>query len=38
MDDYSAKVEHQMTRLYQSLAERGRRRFAAVEVEKLGHG
>ena len=38
MDGYSAKVEHQMTRLYQSLGERDRRRFAAVEVEKLGHG
>ncbi len=38
MDSYSAKVEHQMTRLYQSLAERDRRRYAAVEVEKLGHG
>ena len=38
MDGYSAKVEHQMTRLYQSLAERDRRRYAAVEVEKLGHG
>ena len=36
MDGYSAKVEHQMTRLYQSLAERDRRRYAAVEVEKLG--
>ena len=38
MDGYSAKVEHQMTRLYQSLAERDRRRYAAVEAAKLGHG
>jgi hypothetical protein len=38
MDGYSAKVEHQMARLYQSLAERDRRRYAAVEAEKLGHG
>lgn len=38
MDSYSAKVEDQMTRLYQSLAERDRRRYAAVEAGKLGHG
>jgi hypothetical protein len=38
MDDYSLKVERQMARLYQSLGERDRRRYAAVEVEKLGHG
>ena len=38
MDGYSAKVEYQMRRLHQSLAERDRRRYAAVEVEKLGHG
>ena len=38
MDGYSAKVEQQMSRLYQSLSERDRRRYAAVEAEKLGHG
>jgi len=38
LDGYSWKVEHQMMRLYQSLSERDRRRYAAVEVEKLGHG
>ena len=38
MDDYSAKMEHQMKRLYDSLGERDRRRYAAVEAEKLGHG
>ncbi len=38
MDDYSAKMEHQMKRLYDSLRERDRRRYAAVEAEKLGHG
>ncbi len=38
MDGYSLKVEQQMSRLYQSLQERDRRRYAAVEVEKLGHG
>lgn len=38
MDGYSAKVERQMKRLFQSLNERDRRRYAAVEVEKLEHG
>lgn len=38
MDGYSAKVEQQMSRLYESLGERDRRRYAAVEAEKLGHG
>jgi hypothetical protein len=38
MDGYSAKVEQQMLRLYRSLGERDRRRYAAVESEKLGHG
>ena len=38
MDGYSAKVEQQMSRLYWSLGERDRRRYAAVEAEKLGHG
>jgi hypothetical protein len=38
MDGYSAKMERQMIRLYRSLCERDRRRYAAVEAEKLGHG
>ena len=38
MDGYSLKVEQQMARLYQSLRERDRRRYAAIEVGKLGHG
>ena len=38
MDDYTAKTERQMMRLYDSLGERDRRRYAAVEAEKLGHG
>ena len=38
MDGYSAKVEQQMSRLYRSLDEPDRRRYAAVEAEKLGHG
>ena len=38
MDGYSTKLERQMSRLYHSLSERDRRRYAAVEAEKLGHG
>jgi hypothetical protein len=36
--DYSAGVERHMVRLYKSLSEKDRRRYAAVEAEKLGHG
>lgn len=35
---YSAAVERHMVRLYRSLSEKDRRRYAAVEAEKLGHG
>jgi hypothetical protein len=35
---YSAAVERHMVRLYESLSEKDRRRYAAVEAEKLGHG
>ncbi len=38
MDGYSEEVERQMSRLYDSLSERDRRRYAAVEAAKLGHG
>lgn len=38
MREYSAVVERHMTRLYESLSEKDRRRYAAVEAEKLGHG
>ncbi len=38
MDGYSAKAEGQMARLYRSLNERDRRRYAAVEADRLGHG
>ena len=38
MDGYSTELERQMSRLYDSLSERDRRRYAAVEVAKLGHG
>ena len=38
MRGYSATVERHMVRLYKSLSEKDRRRYAAVEAEKLGHG
>jgi len=38
MDGYSAELERQISRLYDSLNERDRRRYAAVEAAKLGHG
>ncbi len=37
-EEYSADVERQMKRFYRSLNERDRRRYAAVEATKLGHG
>ena len=36
--DYSAAVERHMVELYKSLSEKDRRRYAAVEAVKLGHG
>ena len=38
MRGYSAAVERHMVKLYDSLSEKDRRRYAAVEAEKLGHG
>jgi hypothetical protein len=38
MGIYTADVERMMKRLVDSLTESGRRRYAAVEVAKLGHG
>jgi hypothetical protein len=35
---YSAEVEQRMITLYESLNERDRRRYAAVEANKLGYG
>lgn len=35
---YSEEIESSMHQLYVSLAERDRRRYAAVEAIKLGHG
>lgn len=38
MRTYSSDVERHMQLLYDSLSEKDRRRYAAVESEKLGHG
>lgn len=38
MTGYAATVEKKMRRLYDSLSEKDRRRYAAVEAVKLGHG
>jgi hypothetical protein len=38
MVGYTAGVERLMRRLFDSLKERDRRRYAAVEATKLGHG
>jgi hypothetical protein len=37
MQTYSADVEKHMVNLFDSLSEKDRRRYAAVEAEKLGH-
>jgi hypothetical protein len=38
MDAYAPEVERKMKRLFDSLSEDDRRRYAAVEAAKLGHG
>ena len=38
MDGYAEQVEVQMVNFYRSLSEKDRRRYAAVEAAKLGHG
>ena len=38
MEPYDKKVERHMKLFYDSLSEKDRRRYAALEVEKLGHG
>ncbi len=38
MNPYPAGVQRHMKLLYESLSEKDRRRYAAVEAEKLGHG
>lgn len=38
MHPYPAGIEAQMRRYYQSLSEKDRRRYAAIEAVKLGYG
>ena len=38
MIGYAAEVERMMARLFDSLKESDRRRYAAIEAAKLGHG
>src|SRR3974377_1916504 len=38
MDAYPPEIERKMKRLFDSLGEDDRRRYAAVEATKLGHG
>lgn len=38
MQTYPASIENQMQRYYQSLSEKDRRRYAAIEAVKLGYG
>ena len=35
---FSPEVEHVVKTMYRSLREKDRRRYAAVEAAKLGHG
>jgi hypothetical protein len=38
MDAYSPAIVRMMKRLFDSLRENDRRRYAAIEATKLGHG
>ena len=38
MQSYSSIIERAMKKFFDSLLEKDRRRYAAVEVAKLGHG
>ena len=38
MDSYTSEIETWMSNFYDSLSEKDRRRYAAVEAAKLGHG
>ncbi len=35
---YPQEIEEKMIRYYHSLSEKERRRYAAIEAEKLGYG
>jgi hypothetical protein len=38
MNRYPVEIEQRMQALYRSLSEKDRRRYAAIEAEKVGHG
>jgi hypothetical protein len=38
MEVYSAEIEEKMQRFFGWLSEKARRRYAAIEAAKLGHG
>lgn len=38
MQPYGVVIERTMKRFFDSLSEKDRRRYAAVEAAKLGHG
>jgi len=38
MNRYPIDIEQHMQALYRSLSEKDRRRYAAIEAEKVGHG
>lgn len=38
MQAYSLEIEREMKKFYQTLSEKDKRRYAAVEALKLGHG
>jgi hypothetical protein len=38
MEFYGPEIERQIRKLYKSLRENDRRRYAAIEAYKLGHG
>ena len=38
MPSYHPEIERQMQQFYHSLSEKDRRRYAAIEARKLGHG
>lgn len=38
LSPYDPEIEEQMNNLYQSLSEKDRRRYAAIEAKKLGYG
>ncbi len=38
MQQYDERVERHMKLFYESLSEKDRRRYAALETEKFGHG